>query len=47
MRSNGIYKLTEMVDLSVLARPPLEFQVHLFPEDKKKKRKAHFEQNTE
>ena len=37
IRSNGIHKLTETVDLSVLARPPLEFQVHLFPEDKKKK----------
>ena len=36
IRSNGIHKLTEKVDLSVLARPPLEFQVHLFPEDKKK-----------
>ena len=36
IRSNGIHKLTETVDLSVLARPPLEFQVHLFPEDKKK-----------
>ena len=39
MRSNGIDKLTETVALSVLARPPLEFQVHLFPEDKKKKKK--------
>ena len=39
MRSNGIDKLTETVALSVLARPPLEFQVHLFPEDKNKKKK--------
>ena len=38
MRSNGIDKLTETVALSVLARPPLEFQVHLFPEHKKKKK---------
>ena len=44
IRSNGIHKLTETVDLSVLARPPLEFQVHLFPEDKKK---VHIEQSTE
>lgn len=44
IRSNGIHKLTETVDLSVLARPPLEFQVHLFPEDQKK---VHFEQSTE
>lgn len=37
IRSNGIHKLTETVDLSVLARPPLEFQVHLFQKTKKKK----------
>lgn len=38
IRSNGIHKLTETVDLSVLARPPLEFQVHLFQKTKKKKK---------
>ena len=42
MRSNGIDKLTETVALSVLARPPLEFQVHLFPEDKNKKKKEKY-----
>ena len=45
IRSNGIFELKEMVDLSVLARPPLEFQAHVCPEDKKNK--AHSEQSTE
>lgn len=39
IRSNGIHKLTETVDLSVLARPLFGISGLFVPEDKKKKKK--------